>query len=610
MSSPTQQPSARPGCLTYLLFSAASIWIVVVTYVGYTVAWLADQALLIQDTPLPWFGWPLISWGHALLLAAPVMLLAVFTRAPRFRAAYQTWAWSLAFVAVLALARVFPVGATQPAALAQIVLSVVCAVVLIGVAHRQRRALGRAHGMATLLAAALVPLVVFPLLIWGALGSPLDSALDLLAALSLGTFVGVLFDSFLFQPLTAHASTPGWDIAFGGFVAGIAFVILGAGFGFGGSQLLLLVMLPPLGFAVAGLKRCAPRDADGAWSPLAWFIGLCAAAPLMFVDPDELTLLLGNDEILTWAFMAAALSLVGAGIVGAALWLLRQRVSGAPRVGVAASAFAVTWSGALLLFLFAGRPGFTGEQLFVILRAQADVSAAATLTDRNARSRFVYLTLTQHANQTQANLRATLDRFGIAYKAYYLVNGIEVNGGPIVRAYLMAQPEVERVLDSPHLRPLPAPVPVSTGDQSAPTQPQWNITMIGADRVWSELGVTGKGIVVGQSDSGVDGDHPALRDGYRGRAGQNDYNWLDPWNHTHAPTDSGGHGTHTLGSALGRGNIGVAPDAEWFACVNLARNLGNPPVYLDCMQFMLAPYPQNGDPLKDGDPTKAAHVIN
>jgi subtilisin family serine protease len=71
-----------------------------------------------------------------------------------------------------------------------------------------------------------------------------------------------------------------------------------------------------------------------------------------------------------------------------------------------------------------------------------------------------------------------------------------------------------------------------------------------------------------------------------------------------------GHGTHTLGSAVGQGGIGVAPGAEWFACVNLARNLGDPAYYLDCMQFMLAPYPRDGDPLHAGDPRRAAHVIN
>jgi subtilisin family serine protease len=61
---------------------------------------------------------------------------------------------------------------------------------------------------------------------------------------------------------------------------------------------------------------------------------------------------------------------------------------------------------------------------------------------------------------------------------------------------------------------------------------------------------------------------------------------------------------------LGKNGIGVAPEATWFACSNLTRNLANPALYLDCMQFMLAPFPQGGDPFTDGDPTRAADVLN
>jgi subtilisin family serine protease len=60
---------------------------------------------------------------------------------------------------------------------------------------------------------------------------------------------------------------------------------------------------------------------------------------------------------------------------------------------------------------------------------------------------------------------------------------------------------------------------------------------------------------------------------------------------------------------LGR-TVGVAPEATWFACANLQRNLANPALYLDCMQFMLAPFPPGGDPLYEGDPQRAAHVLN
>jgi len=110
-----------------------------------------------------------------------------------------------------------------------------------------------------------------------------------------------------------------------------------------------------------------------------------------------------------------------------------------------------------------------------------------------------------------------LDLSRVEYRPYYLVNAIEVNGGPFLRAYLSSRPEVDRILDSQHLRPLPAPVPVSSGDTSAPSEPPWNITSIGADRVWKELGITGKGIVVGQSDSGVQGGN-SFKDGDPTRA--------------------------------------------------------------------------------------------
>ena len=96
---------------------------------------------------------------------------------------------------------------------------------------------------------------------------------------------------------------------------------------------------------------------------------------------------------------------------------------------------------------------------------------------------------------------------------------------------------------------------------------------------------------------------PELANSYRGRNGDHNFNWYDPWYGAQQPQDINGHGTHTLGSVLGN-STGVAPDAQWIACANLARNLGNPAYYLDCMQFMLAPFPLGGSPFSDGDPAR------
>lgn len=174
-------------------------------------------------------------------------------------------------------------------------------------------------------------------------------------------------------------------------------------------------------------------------------------------------------------------------------------------------------------------------------------------------------------------------------------------------------PNSKSALHSPELRPLPELPPVTRGTAAAPTEPQWNLVVVGAPQVWEEFGARGEGILIGQSDSGVDGRHPELSERYNGRRLEgtivDDYNWLDPWFGTTTPADHGGHGTHTLGSVLGR-TVGVAPEASWIGCVNLGRNLGNAPRYLDCLQFMLAPFPQSGDPLSDGRPELGANILN
>ena len=169
------------------------------------------------------------------------------------------------------------------------------------------------------------------------------------------------------------------------------------------------------------------------------------------------------------------------------------------------------------------------------------------------------------------------------------------------------------MLDNPIMRPLPELPPESSGSAGTPSGPLWSLEMINAPRVWNEFGVTGEGIIVGQSDSGVQWDHPELAENYRGSTGgreaNHDYNWFDPWFGSPAPSDINGHGTHTIATAVGR-QVGVAPGATWYGCVNLGRNLGNPAYYLDCMQFMLAPFPLGGDPFTDGDPALGAHVSN
>ena len=606
MAAPTNElPRTGPGCLSYGVFAAALLWVSALIGLSAPVAWLARDVLDSLSDQWPFWLDIAIAVGQAALVALPIGLLAVFAQAPALRGSYlallEACGWMLAF----SLARMLSAGWFQLAALATIAVGGIALLTL----RRGRPGAPPTPSMAWLRACIVAPLVALPWLVFGALGSPLDTLLALLAGAAIGVVAARILDRRLLPGLLRADASTGVALVVGGSALGGVLLILAAGAGFQAANLLLLAALPPLGFGALALAWPFAQS-HRAWLAPAVLVGAAAAAGLALFDPDEITLVLGGADIPGQVVRAAPAAFLVACVVSGLLLLARRLHARLPTTGALLGACAATALVAGGVYAVAGRPGFAGEQLFVILRDQAALPAALPGEPRAQRIARVYATLSSHATTTQADLRADLDQFGVAYTPYYLVNAIEVDGGPLVRRWLESRPEVDRVLESPRLRPLPVPPPPEPGDQPAPGDPPWNITAIGADRVWDELGVTGDGIVIGQSDSGVDGGHPALAPGYRGADGTDAYNWFDPWYGSSAPRDYGSHGTHTLGSALGRDGIGVAPGATWYGCVNLARNLANPARYLDCMQFMLAPHPRGGDPLRDGDPTRAAHVIN
>ncbi|MEV4710575.1 S8 family serine peptidase [Micromonospora sp. NPDC049374] len=507
-------------------------------------------------------------------------------------------------------------------------------------AGRQAR-LGAQPSVAALLAVAAGLALLLPWVWWGALGGLLETILAGLAAAAVGALAATLLDARFWGRFESdEPPRPARLVLVGGLVAGVVLLLVGAGTGHSGAQLPLLVTLPPAGCALAALRAVHRRPADGRGvahpgtghglpahpvaggvvarypagaggrAPTAWLVGLGVFGPLAYTDPEEVSLLLvGTRDVPFWVAAATGAGLaVGLVLaVGYGLLLARRSARTPSRVLAAASALTLLVTVGLV-GATAGQPGLHGERLFVLLREQADlsgVSGGPGRAGRDARAGEVYRRLVDTADRTQADLRRDLRRARLPHTPYYLVNAIEVAGGPAVRAWLSSRPEVARVLVSQRLRPLPAPADSATGSATPPSGPPWNITMIGADRVWSELGVTGAGVTVGSSDSGVDGRHPTLAQGFRG----GDDSWFDPWNGTEAPTDRSGHGTHTVGSAVGRDGIGVAPGAQWVGCVNLDRNLGNPAAYLDCLQFMLAPFPPDGDPFRQGRPARAPEIL-
>ncbi|MEV0802386.1 S8 family serine peptidase [Kribbella sp. NPDC050281] len=237
---------------------------------------------------------------------------------------------------------------------------------------------------------------------------------------------------------------------------------------------------------------------------------------------------------------------------------------------------------------------------------RADLSKAATIKDWNERGEYVVQQLQQAAASGQRDARAALDAAGNDYTPFWITDAILVKGGSAALAQsLAARPEVVGLQEAPAYD-LTEPAPSAEPKAATAAAVEWGLADIQADKVWSELDDRGQGIVVGSIDTGVQFDHPALVNSYRGTLSpgvfDHDYNWFDPSQicPSAAPCDNIWHGTHTMGTMVGgdgpRGKIGVAPDARWIAakgCEDEERgcSLG---ALLASGQWMLAPTDLSG----------------
>ena len=252
-------------------------------------------------------------------------------------------------------------------------------------------------------------------------------------------------------------------------------------------------------------------------------------------------------------------------------------------------------------------------EFLVLLEAPAPEPPAASREALVAR-------LAARAAAAQERLLAELAAAKIAARPFYLVNAVLVAGDGALAREIARRPEVARLVGDP-LVAARLPVPAAPSAAKSPLEAasvEWNVAKVNAPSAWSAT--RGEGIVVGSADTGADWTHPALKPHYRGYdaaggAADHRYSWHDAFGQYAAPTDPHGHGTHTIGTMVGddgaANQVGVAPGARWIACRNMdAGGSGSPASYLECLQFLLAPWPPGGDPSRDGRPDLGAAIVN
>jgi subtilisin family serine protease len=309
--------------------------------------------------------------------------------------------------------------------------------------------------------------------------------------------------------------------------------------------------------------------------------------------------------------MVTASSIRGSRIVVALLFLLTLVVP----LGVSARATQTSHAGVDPILL---QQTSNGQQtsFWVVFRGKANLHTASTVRSWTARGSLVVQQLQDTATTAQAGVRAFLDSRQVKYRPFWIVNAIQVTGDRALLEALEAMPEVTKIIPDAHFS-LPQPIDPKRGPQIQAVE--WNIERIRAPEVWSTFDDRGEGIVVGSIDSGVQFDHPALVNQYRGNRGggvfDHNYNWFDPLHGCFLPEpcDFVAHGTHTMGTMIGddgdagENEIGVAPGAKWIAAKGCDMDGCSLEGLVASGQWMLAPTNLDGS---DPRPDMRPHIIN
>ncbi|WP_225802979.1 S8 family serine peptidase [Streptomyces sp. NK15101] len=259
---------------------------------------------------------------------------------------------------------------------------------------------------------------------------------------------------------------------------------------------------------------------------------------------------------------------------------------------------------------------------FVVLEGEADLTAARKQRTHAKAATAAYTALKSHAESSQKSLTSFLDGEKVGHKDYWIANTVQVTGDQDLVDELAARSDVKSIVEAKTFKlddietsgaGVTQTRTSSSGD-AAGTTPEWGIADIKADQVWNQYQDRGEGIVIANIDTGVQHNHPDLVKQYRGNNGDgtftNDYNFYDATGDcatSSTPCDNNGHGTHTMGTMVGKNGIGVAPNAKWIAAKGCGTSECAQEDLLAAGQWILAPTDRNG---QNPRPDLAPNIVN
>lgn len=236
---------------------------------------------------------------------------------------------------------------------------------------------------------------------------------------------------------------------------------------------------------------------------------------------------------------------------------------------------------------------------------RAEITQLRAITDRDARRDALRALLKPFAERSQRGLLTLLRNeqaagsVGSRIRTLWMANVVAAEVTRDVAYKIAQRDDVALLAHNPLVKVFDDP-PADGGPLAAGVE--CGVELMGAPRVWNELGITGRGAIVAMIDSGTCYRHPDLKNQIWNNPGEIPGNGKDDdnngfvddvigWNfhlNNNDPDDFLGHGTHTAGTVAGDGTggtqTGMAPGAK-LMLLRVSGSFADEVMVWDAMQY-------------------------
>jgi len=283
-----------------LVLILAVTWVFFFTMFAQLLEWLMEQTLFESTALFPDMRW-LIHLAYTVLISFPLLITSFITQNSKLKIIFNFWGIVSFSGFFLTQGRFTLINQANLVSLFQIVGAVIYLSILVIFIRKQTNDHKQSFSIEKkelFYISGFVAILMIPWVLWGALGSLFDSALNVVAALSISFLFAFIYRNFFLKKIVNYS-----EIAFpgkflNGFILFISLIIISTTFGQNGQQWLLVLTLPFSAWLISGFFN---NKTPGNLIPTIILLASIIAFPLCFFDPDEMSLLIGtqNGEIFT-----------------------------------------------------------------------------------------------------------------------------------------------------------------------------------------------------------------------------------------------------------------------------------------------------------------------